>query len=106
MFNIRELTRDIPPARFPVPSTKADIAKTVQLTMDVWHKSQFGDTQRFDWSSRESITHITAYNCALRFSADPKFDQECRRALQHPKPSATVFYSLVPESLFVGKGTD
>jgi len=70
------------------------------VTMDAWHNSQFGDTQRFDWSGSESSTHVTAYNCALRFSADAKFDRECRNALEHRKPSATVFYSLVPEALF------
>ena len=101
MFNIRQLTHDIPAAQFPVPSTKDDIAKTVQATMDAWHKSQFGDAQRFEWSSIESTTHVTAYNCALRFSGDPAFDRECRSALQHLKTSATVFYSLVPESMFL-----
>ena len=96
MFNIEQLTRDMPAAKFPVPSTKSDLAKTVKVTMDAWHQSMFGDTRRFDWSGSESTTHITAYNCAMRFSADPVFDRECRSALQHRKPSATVFYSLVP----------
>jgi len=100
MFNIQQLTRDIPTAKFPVASTKEDIARTIDVTMDAWHNSQFGDTQRFDWSGSESSTHVTAYNCALRFSADAKFDRECRNALEHRKPSATVFYSLVPEALF------
>jgi hypothetical protein len=100
MFNVQQMTRDIPAAQFPVASTKDDIAKTIQVTMDAWHKSQFGDAERFDWEGKESTTHVTAYNCALRFSADPAFDRECRLALQHRKPSATVFYALVPESLF------
>lgn len=101
MYNIQELARDIPAAKFPAASTKDDIARTVQVTMDAWHKSQFADTQKFDWAGPESITHITAYNCALRFSEDATFGSQCRNALQHPRPSATVFYSLVPESLFV-----
>jgi hypothetical protein len=99
MFNIEQLTRDIPAGKFPVAETKDDIARTVHLTMDAWHKSRFADTQQFDWSGRESTTHITAYNCAQRFS-DPSFDKQCQSALQHRRPSATVFYSLVPESLF------
>ena len=93
MFNIEQLTRDMPAAKFPVPSTKSDLAKTVKVTMDAWHQSMFGDTRRFDWSGSESTTHITAYNCAMRFSADPVFDRECRSALQHRKPSATVLFA-------------
>ena len=100
MFNIQELTRDIPSSMFPVPSTKEDIGRTVRVTMDAWHKSKFADTQKFDWSGSDSTTHITAYNCALRFSGEV-FDKECRSALGHRTSSATVFYSLAPESLFV-----
>lgn len=100
MFNIQQLTRDIPATKFPVAATKDGIARTVQVIMDAWHKSRFGDPHRFDWSGADTITHVTAYNCALRFSPDGKFDEACRTALQHHKPSATVFYSLVPESLF------
>ena len=100
MFNFQQLARDIPAAKFPVASTQDDIARTIQVTMEAWHKSRFADTRQFDWSGPESTTHITAYNCALRFSADPVFEKQCREALQHTKPSATVFYALVPESLF------
>jgi len=100
MFQIGQLTREIPAGKFPVASTKSDIARTVQVTMDAWHQSRFGDTRQFDWSGGDSTTHITAYNCAQRFSADPSFERECRSALQHRTSSATVFYSLVPESLF------
>ena len=100
MFNIEQLTRDIPAEQFPVASAKADIARTVRVIMESWGKSRFGDTQKFNWSGSGTITHITAYNCAMRFSENPLFDRECREALRHPKPSATVFYALVPESLF------
>ncbi len=99
MFNIQQLTRDIPASQFPVATTKDDLARTIQLTMDAWHTSRFGDAEKFDWSSGESTTHVTAYNCALRYSGT-SFDHRCRIALQHRKPSGTVFYSLVPESLF------
>jgi hypothetical protein len=99
MFNIEELTRDIPASMFPVASTKEDIDRTVRITMDAWRKSKFADTQKFDWSGRDSTTHITAYNCALRFNGKA-FDKECQAALEHRKPSATVFYALVPESMF------
>jgi hypothetical protein len=100
MFNIEQLTLDIPAERFLIPSAKDDIARTVQVTMAAWQKSRFADAQKFDWSGPDSTTHITAYNCAQRFSANRSFDKQCRAALQHGKPSATVFYALVPESLF------
>ncbi|MCU1236492.1 MAG: hypothetical protein JWP63_4459 [Candidatus Solibacter sp.] len=100
MFNIQQLTREMPAARFPVPGTKDDIARTVRVTMDAWHGSRFGDAARFDWSGPDSATHVLAYNCALRFSADPSFDRQCREGLRHRNTSATLFYALVPESLF------
>ena len=100
MFNIQQLTRDIPTARFPVPGTKDDIARAVRVTMDAWHGSRFGDATRFDWSGKDSATHVLAYNCAMRFSADPAFDRQCREGLRHRNSSATLFYSLAPESLF------
>jgi hypothetical protein len=100
MFNIEQLISDIPDSRFPVATMKTDVARTVQATMEEWRTSRFADTKKFNWSGPDSTTHITAYNCAMRFSGDG-FDKECRAALQHRKPSATVFYSLVPESLFV-----
>jgi hypothetical protein len=103
MFNIEQLARDIPTEKFPAPSTKEDISKTLAVTMETWQKSRFGDTQKFNWSDAGTVTHITAYNCAQRFSAESSFDKECRAALQHPNASATVFYSLVPESLFTSK---
>jgi hypothetical protein len=99
-FNIQQLTRDIPSDRLPVRSTQDDIAKAIRLTMDAWHESKFGDPARFDWSGGGTVTHVTAYNCAMRFSTDPIFERACREALRHRTSSATVFYSLVPESLW------
>ncbi|HEY3839637.1 MAG TPA: hypothetical protein VGL72_23865 [Bryobacteraceae bacterium] len=99
MFNIEQLTRDIPASIFPVASTKADIARTVEVTMKEWGTSRFADATKFDWSGHDSPTHITAYNCAQRFSG-ATLDEECRAALRHRQTSATVFYALVPESLF------
>jgi hypothetical protein len=107
MFNIGQLVASLPASRFPVASTKQDIANCVQLIMNAWRQSSFGDTRKFDWASSESTTHITAYNCAQRFSADPTFERECRMALvnaeAHGKSSATAFFSLVPESLAPGQ---
>jgi hypothetical protein len=100
LFNIQQVTRDIPAARFPVSGTKEDIARAVRVTMDAWHGSRFGDAARFDWSSVDSATHVLAYNCALRFSADPAFERQCKEGLRHRNSSATLFYSLAPESLF------
>jgi hypothetical protein len=99
MFNIEQLTRGIPDAKFPIASTKTDIARTVQVTMDAWRQSTFADPERFNWSGPDSTTHITAYHCAQRFSS-AAYEESCRSALLHGKSSATVFYSLVPESLF------
>jgi hypothetical protein len=93
-FNIQQIARGL------TAGTMDDIAKALRVTMEAWHSSPFGDTERFDWSGTESATHVVAYNCALRFSADPTFDRLCREGLRHSKSSTTVFYSLVPESLF------
>jgi hypothetical protein len=100
MFNIQQIIREMADARFPVAGTRGDIAKTVQMTMSAWHGSRFGDTARFDWAGTDSATHVVAYNCAQRFSADELFDRQCREGLRHRNTSATVFYSLIPESLF------
>ena len=73
MFNIQEITRDIPPEKFPVATTKEDIARTVKVLMDAWGKSRFADTRRFNWAGKDSTTHITAYNCAQRFLSATSF---------------------------------
>ena len=96
MFQIQQLTRD-------VPGLQPAIAKTVRAIMQEYQASAFGDTARFDWSSAGSVTHITAYHCAMRFEADPLYARECVAALAHKNSSATIFYSLVPESLFAAR---
>lgn len=98
MFNIQEILRTLPNAQFPVAGTRDDIARTIQITMDTYRKSKYGNTAEFDWAGKDSTTHVTAYNCAQRFSG-PVFDSECHAALRHHPASATVFYSLVPDSL-------
>jgi hypothetical protein len=100
MYQIQQITRAIAPGQFPVPGTKDDIARTVRVTMEAWHASKFGDAARFDWSGPDSATHVLAYNCALRFSGDPVFEQQCLAGLRHWNSSATLFYSLAPDSLF------
>ena len=71
----------------------------------LYNAQRLGNTAQFDWSGSNSPTHITAYNCALRFSGDPIYLKECLNALQHYKKSdGTVFFSLVPDALVIAAG--
>ncbi len=103
MAVIQQLIQGLDPALFPVPGTVADIAATIDSTMSTYRQSAFGNTAQFDWtwpaSGFESNTHITAYNCAQRFSPDPVYYSECVNALDHQNSGGTIFYSLVPDAI-------
>jgi hypothetical protein len=103
LYQIQEILRDLPGGVFPVAATREDVGKAIALTMSTWRTSAFGNAMKFDWSGKESATHVTAYNCAQRFSG-AVFDSECRAALAHRPVSATVFYSLIPEVLLRAPG--
>ncbi|HYL99268.1 MAG TPA: hypothetical protein VEZ90_09960, partial [Blastocatellia bacterium] len=99
LYLIEQLIAEIDENKFPVPGTKRDISKAREQIMGVYRSSSFGNTERFPWDSKESNTHITAYNCALRFSS-PVYEHECLDSLQHHNASGTVFYALVPDAIF------
>jgi hypothetical protein len=40
---------------------------------------------------------VTAYNCYLHDSADPRRREECLRALAHRPAGATIISSLIPD---------
>jgi hypothetical protein len=98
---------DFVPGDFPVPTMQTDINNAINQTMAIWHSSIFGDADQF-WVSGigvkgASATHVTAYNCALRFyPSDPNGDRlrDCKTALGHSPTGHTIFYSLVPDALF------
>ncbi len=85
------------PGDFPVPNMDLDLAGAITQTMDRWRSSSFGNPDQ--WVSG-SATHLTAYNCALRFSTDPTRVNDCRTALGHNPTGHTIFYSLVPDGIF------
>jgi len=85
------------PGDFPVPNMDLDLAGAITQTMDRWRSSSFGNPDQ--WVSA-SATHLTAYNCALRFSTDATRVNDCRTALSHTPTGHTIFYSLVPDALF------
>jgi hypothetical protein len=76
-----------------------DQSQPIAQIMATYRTSPLGDAQRFDWGSDASPTHVTAYNCYLRDSADPRYRKECLRALAHRPASAMIFYSLIPDWL-------
>ncbi len=67
--------------------------------MRIYRTSKFGDTRQFDWQSKDSPTHITAYNCYMRNSGKEIYREECQRALEHEGSSSMIFYSLIPDDL-------
>lgn len=102
LYVIQQVISDLPPEGF-LPSTSADLATAIGQTMFYWRQSVFGDPNNYPWDSPPSgasPTHVTAYNCALRFSADPTRRADCVTALSHNPSGATIFYSLVPDAIF------
>jgi hypothetical protein len=70
--------------------------------MSTYRQSAFGATASFDWTwptTFESNTHITADNCAQRFSPNPVYYTECVNALNHKNSGGTIFYSLAPDAI-------
>jgi hypothetical protein len=84
------------PGDFPVPNMDVDVASAITKTMDTWRSSPYGDPNQ--WVPG-SATHLTAYNCALRFSNDRRLT-DCKTALGNGPTGHTIFYSLVPDALF------
>lgn len=99
MYLIQQLIGDIAVDEFPVPDTHSDVGAAISEIMRFYRTSIYGDTERFPWGL-SSATHITAYNCAQRFSADQTFLSECVNALSHSGTGGTIFYSLVPDAMF------
>lgn len=104
MYLIQQLTNDLPASVFPVPGTQADLARAIKQTVDTWRTSVFGDPNNYPWDnppSGASPTHVTAYNCARRFSDDSSssFLNACVTALSHGPGGGTIFYSLVPDPI-------
>jgi hypothetical protein len=100
LYQIQQLIYDLAPALFPVPDTQAAVADAIAKTMTAYRTSVFGMTATFPWASTESKTHITAYNCAQRFSSDSLSLSECTSALENSPQGGTIFYSLVPDGIF------
>jgi hypothetical protein len=101
LYQVQQLIYDLTPDVFPVPDTQLAVADALGKTMTVYRSSIFGSTATFPWQDKtESQTHITAYNCAQRFSTDPIFGTECVSALGHSPSGGTIFYSLVPDGMF------
>ena len=100
LYQIQQLIYDLAAGVFPVPDTQLAVADALDKTMTVYRGSIFGSTATFPWDTTESKTHITAYNCAQRFSTDPSFWNECVSALQHSPSGGTIFYSLAPDGIF------
>jgi hypothetical protein len=89
------------PGDFPVPNMDQDVAAAITQTMNRWQSSPYGDPSH--WVSA-SATHLTTYNCALRFtdlsfSGHTRLD-DCKTALTHNPTGHTIFYALVPDGLF------
>lgn len=102
LYLIQQLISDLPPDAFPVPSTQADVAQAISQTIENWRTSRFGDPDRYPWvdpPKGASPTHVTAYNCALRFSDDASYLTACVKALGHSPSGGTIFYSLVPDTI-------
>ncbi len=107
LYVIQQLTSDLAPSAFPVANTQADLAQAISSTMTVYRTSVFGNTTDFDWGCTPSPgikcpsrTHVTAYNCAQRFSGDTLALSECVSALSNAPSGGTIFYSLVPDGIF------
>lgn len=96
------VTGDFPLARMP-----ADLDNAIKQTMDTWRSSDFGNASVF-WDAAINVpgaspTHVTAYNCALRYYPDdPAGDRlrDCKAALAHAPTGHTIFYSLIPDGTF------
>jgi hypothetical protein len=102
MYLMQQLTKGLPSNVFPVPGTQADLGQAISQTITTWRTSQFGDPDRYPWTNPPagaSPTHVTAYNCALRFSDDASYLNACVTALGHAPSGSTVFYSLVPDTI-------
>jgi hypothetical protein len=102
MYLMQQLTKGLPSNVFPVPGTQADLGQAISQTITTWRTSQFGDPARYPWTNPPagaSPTHVTAYNCALRFSDDASYLNACVTALGHAPSGSTVFYSLVPDTI-------
>jgi hypothetical protein len=76
-----------------------DLSDSIGKIMALYRTSPLGDTRRFDWASKDTPTHITAYNCYLRNSGPTVYRDECVRALDHGPRGPMIFYSLVPDDL-------
>jgi hypothetical protein len=92
---------------FPLARMPADIDTVIKQTMETWRTSDFGNASVF-WDGAinvpgASATHVTSYNCALRYYPnDPNGDRlrDCKTALGHAPTGHTIFYSLVPDATF------
>src|SRR5579864_3401518 len=101
MYLVQQLTRNLDSSLFPVPGTADTLAQALAQTMSAYRASFFGNTSQFIWDANfDSPTHVTAYNCAQRFAADPSYLSECIAALNHKPSGSTIFYSLVPDGMF------
>lgn len=102
MYLVQQLTKDLPSSVFPVVSTQTDLAQAIAQTITTWRTSPFGDPNLYPWTNPPagaSSTHVTAYNCALRFSDDTSYLNACVTALGHQPSGSTIFYSLVPDTI-------
>jgi len=101
LYQVQQLIYDFTPEVFPVPDTQLAVADALGKTITKYRSSIFGSADKFPWQDKnQSKTHITAYNCAQRFSTEPSFWTACDSALEHSPSGGTTFYSLVPDGMF------